>query len=65
MSPLACNCGTNRNRATAAGGTATVPGTYRVMVGSRQVYETTNESAAKTVADRFDGASILSPGEKA
>ncbi|AMD42754.1 hypothetical protein SEA_XKCD426_13 [Streptomyces phage Xkcd426] len=59
---MACACA--KNRATASG-TATVSGTYRVMVGTRKVYETTNESAANTVAERFSGATILAPGETA
>lgn len=58
---MGCNCG-NKNRATASG-VAAVSGTYRVMVSGRQVYESTNESAADTVAARFDNARILAPGE--
>ena len=58
-----CNCG-NKNRATAAG-VATVAGTYRVMVNGRQVYETSSSSAADSVAERFDSAKILKPGETA
>jgi hypothetical protein len=33
------------------------------MVGGRQVYESTNENAANTVAGRFADATILKPGE--
>lgn len=58
---MACNCG-NKNRATASG-VAAVSGTYRVMVSDRKVYESSSEAAAKTVADRFDNAIILAPGE--
>ena len=58
---MACNC--NKNRATASA-TAT-SGTYRVMVNGRKVYETANSSAADAVAERFDNAKILAPGESA
>lgn len=60
---MACNC-TSKNRATASG-VAAVAGTYRVMVGDRKVYETTNPDAADTVASRFDNPRILKPGESA
>lgn len=62
MIPIACGCSKNR---TTASGAATVSGTYRVMVGDRKVYETTNETAADTVAARFSDARILAPGESA
>lgn len=55
-------CGCNKRRA-AAGGTATVPGTFRVVVNNRTVYETTDSVAADLVADRYDGATILKPGQ--
>lgn len=60
-------CACNRNRATASGtGKTAVPsGTYRVYVGTRKVYESTNESAATTVATRFTGARVLAPGVEA
>lgn len=61
---MGCNCG-SKNRALAAGasGAPGKPSTYRVMVGERKVYETSNQVAANTVAERFSGASILAPGE--
>lgn len=55
-------CGCSKNRVTASGVAAAV-GTYRVMVNGRKVYESTNESAALTVADRFENALVLKPGE--
>lgn len=55
----------NKRRAAAEAAASVTPGTYRVMVGGRQVYESTNESAAQTVADRFDNAVVLKPGETA
>lgn len=60
---MACNCGRNRATATATKSTATAqpPGTYRVMVGSRKVYESSNQSAAETVGLRFTDASIETP----
>jgi hypothetical protein len=57
---VACNC--NKGRIAAA---STPTGTYRVMVNNRQVYESSSETAAQSVADRFDNATILSPGETA
>lgn len=59
-------CGCSKNRATAKGAPA-VAGTYRVMVGGHKVYETTDEKAAKLVAERFEEqkAVILAPGESA
>lgn len=58
-------CACNKNRATASGAAA-VAGTYRVYgPNGRKVYETTNGAAAQAVADRFDNATILAPGEKA
>lgn len=62
MIPIGCAC--NKNRAS-GGSTATVSGTYRVMVGDRKVYETTNPTAADTVAAKFNDARILAPGESA
>lgn len=59
---MACAC--KGNRATASA-TAVETGTYRVQVNGRIVYETTNQSAATTVAERFDDATILAPGETA
>ena len=35
------------------------------MVNGRKVYETTNPSAADSVATRFESAVILKPGETA
>lgn len=60
---MGCNCG-SKNRTTAAG-VAVVSGTYRVMVGERKVYESTNKDAADTVAARFVSAIVLAPGESA
>lgn len=57
---MACGCSKNR---TAAAGSAAVAGTYRVMVNGRKVYETGNETAARTVADKYRGATILAPGQ--
>lgn len=59
-------CGCNRARSTTggAGATAAAVGTYRVMVGDRKVYESSSETAAKTVAGRFGDAKILAPGEQ-
>ena len=63
MSTIACAC--SKNRATTAAGSTAVAGTYRVMVGDRKVYESTNEAAAQTVAGRFADAVILAPGQSA
>lgn len=60
MSPIACGC--SKNKVNAAG-VAVQAGTYRVIVGERQVYESSSGSAAETVAARFDGAKVLAPGE--
>jgi hypothetical protein len=63
---MACACSKNRARTTGTG--TTIPsGTYRVMVSGRQVYETTNPTAAATVADKFDEkiTTVLKPGESA
>lgn len=57
-------CACNKNRA-ASGGTVQRAGTFRVMVNGRQVYESTNGEAAKSVAIRFDNATILEPGQSA
>ena len=60
---MGCNCGSKARASTSA---APVPGgTYRVMVNGRQVYETTNGTAAGTVAARFTSATVLAPGETA
>ncbi len=59
---MACACSKNR---TASAGSTTVSGTYRVMVGSRKVYESTSEPAAQAVAARFADATILPPGQSA
>lgn len=59
---MACACSKNRARATGTG-TPAPSGTYRVMVNGRKVYETSNGSAADTVAARFASATILAPGE--
>lgn len=58
---MACACAKNRQ---ATSGTAAVSGTYRVMVGSRKVYETTNSVAAETMAAKYAPgvAKILEPG---
>lgn len=61
MIPIGCGCG-NKSRATAEG-VAQVSGTYRVVVNERQVYESSSQTAADTVAARFDGAKVLAPGE--
>lgn len=61
---MACACSKNRARTTGTG-TPAPSGTYRVMVNGRKVYETTNETAAGTVAARFAAATILAPGESA
>lgn len=62
---MGCNCGKNRTVSGGGPSAAGTPGTYRVMVGTRKVYETTNPAAADTVAARFNGANILKPGETA
>ncbi|ATN93751.1 hypothetical protein SEA_ABT2GRADUATEX2_12 [Streptomyces phage Abt2graduatex2] len=61
---MACACSKNRARATGTGAPAP-SGTYRVIVSGRMVYETTNPTAADTVAARFASATILAPGENA
>ena len=61
---MGCNCG-NKNRAGASATASAVAGTYRVMVNGRKVYESTNGNAAGSVAERFDNATILAPGETA
>lgn len=59
-------CGCNKNRATiTADGTIVSPGTYRVMVGDHQVYESSQKEAADTVAARFSNATVLAPGQTA
>lgn len=55
-------CGCQKNRAGAAGANGT-PGTYRVMVGDRVVYQSSSQESAAVVASRFDNATILAPGE--
>jgi hypothetical protein len=63
---MGCNCGSrNRARAAGAGKVAPPAGTYRVMVGTRQVYESANESSATQVAARFADARVLAPGVQA
>lgn len=57
---MGCNCG--KNRATASG-TAAISGTYRVMAGGKQVYESTSQDAAEAVAARFSDAAIVPPGK--
>jgi len=57
-------CACSKNRATASGAAA-VTGTFRVMVGTRKVYETTNGMAADKVASRYADAKVLAPGETA
>jgi len=60
---MGCAC---RNKSRTASGTATVEGTYRVMVNGKQVYESDNSSAANTVAENFGRlATVLKPGETA
>lgn len=58
-------CGCSKNRA-GVSGTATVSGTYRVLVGGRQVYESSSQEAADLIAGRFKDAGtaveILAPG---
>lgn len=66
---MACGCA--RNRAVASAGGTVQPGTYRVMVKGNQIYESDNQSAAETVAGRFNKpnqppiATILAPGQNA
>jgi hypothetical protein len=60
---LGCNCG-KKNR-TPGSNSVTVPGTFRVMVNGRQVYESGNKVVADEMAARFDNAIILNPGESA
>ena len=62
---MACNCGRNRAARTGTATASVLPGTYRVIVNEKQVYESSNPVAAETVAARFAGASILKPGESA
>lgn len=62
---MGCNCGKNRTVSGGGPSAAATPGTYRVMVGERKVYETTNPAAADTVAGKFVNAKILAPGETA
>lgn len=59
-------CGCNKGRAGAAGVSAS-GGTYRVIVGGHQVYESSSKEAADIVAGRFKAgtAEILSPGTAA
>ncbi|QBZ73498.1 hypothetical protein SEA_MISCHIEF19_13 [Streptomyces phage Mischief19] len=59
-------CGCNKGAAIkTADGKILTPGTYRVLVGENIVYESSQQSAAQTVADRFNDAKILAPGETA
>ncbi len=59
MVVIACGCSKGR---VASGGVSSV-GTYRVMVGGRQVYESSSKDAADAVASRFATAEILNPGQ--
>lgn len=61
MITIACNC--SKNRAAAAAGSTGPAGTFRVMVNGRKVYESTNETAANLVAERFSDATVLAPGQ--
>ena len=63
MSPIACGC-QNRGGGAAAL-TASASSTYRVRVNGRQVYESSNPSAAGAVATRFTVAEILAYGDEA
>jgi hypothetical protein len=58
-------CGCNKNKAAVINGEVVQPGTYRVVVGGHQVYESSDKGAADTVASRFDNATILAPGQTA
>ncbi len=57
MVAIACGC----NKARGASGGVSNSGTYRVMVGGRQVYESSSKDAADAVASRFATAEILNP----
>jgi hypothetical protein len=56
---MGCNC--NKSRVSGANGGTATSGTYVVTVNSRQVYESSNLDAAKTVAGRFQSAEIIGP----
>jgi hypothetical protein len=58
---MACGC-SKRNGVTTSG---TPAGTYRVIVSGRQVYESADQKAADTVAERFANATVLPPGREA
>jgi len=58
---VACACGKKRTAATAAA-SMEPSGTYRVMDGSRKVYESTSKDAAEMVAARFPNATVVPPG---
>jgi len=60
---VGCNC--NKTNKIAGKTAITGPNTYRVIVSGRQVYESSNETAATTVAGRFQDATILEPGKTA
>lgn len=61
---MACGCNKGGSVKTADGKILT-PGTYRVLVGTNIVYESSQEAAADTVAARFGNARVLKPGETA
>lgn len=56
-------CACNKGRGGVGVNDISTSGTYRVMVNGRKVYESANGTAAETVAQRFDNATILAPGE--
>jgi len=56
---MACSC----NKRNSNPDPAQPSGTYRVVVGSRKVYESASQQAAETVAKNFPTARVLSPGE--
>lgn len=60
---MGCNC--NKRTTAVAGKAAAAPNTYRIIVGGRQVYESSNKTAADTVASRFDNPTVLVPGQTA
>lgn len=56
---MGCNCGKNKAAAGAAGTSG--GGTFKVNVSGRQVYESSNLDAARTVAGRYPSAEIVDP----
>lgn len=60
---MGCTPCQKRAAARAARQPGAVPGTFRVMVAGKKVYEASQKQAAETVAERFKGATILAPGE--